>query len=233
MSKCSVFRTLKSNAAVLDLVLPEVSDLRGRRRPATAASERQRVREGRRLSVSLVLQRTRSLPAATDVPLSRESGNYPRFSYVNLTAASPPFGGIRAPFSSASPSCRARAVSCQRSTAQALAAKPTDLDAFMARALQRRDIDRKTLSDYVLDEVEEFEVLGPGRVPFARMRREYTWYVRDGIHVRSPAQVRRRADPRGRPPRLRGSLGQERRRAAASTAPSATRSAQPRASRRP
>jgi len=65
-------------------------------------------------------------------------------------------------------------------------AKPTDLDAFMARALQRRDGDKKTLSDYVLDEVEEFEVLGPGRVPFARMRREYTWYVRDGIHVRSP-----------------------------------------------
>src|SRR5215204_1852661 len=63
---------------------------------------------------------------------------------------------------------------------------PTDLDTFMAQALQRRDIDRKTLSDYVLDEVEEFEVLGAGKVPFARMRREYTWYVRDGIHVRSP-----------------------------------------------
>ena len=72
--------------------------------------------------------------------------------------------------------------------AQAPAAKTTDLDAFMARALQRRDIDKKTLSDYVLDEVEEFEVLGPGRVPFARMRREYTWYVRDGIHVRSPVK---------------------------------------------
>jgi hypothetical protein len=56
----------------------------------------------------------------------------------------------------------------------------------MAEALQRRDTDRKNLSDYVLDEVEEFEVLGPGRVPFARMRREYTWYVRDGMHVRSP-----------------------------------------------
>src|SRR5262245_58420800 len=56
----------------------------------------------------------------------------------------------------------------------------------MATALQRRDIDRQTLSDYVLDEVELFEVLGPGRVPYARMKREYTWYVRDGIHVRSP-----------------------------------------------
>ena len=73
--------------------------------------------------------------------------------------------------------------------AQAPVPKPvetTDLDRFMATALQRRDIDRKTLSDYVLDEVEVFEVLGPGKVPFARMRREYTWYVRDGMHVRSP-----------------------------------------------
>jgi hypothetical protein len=65
----------------------------------------------------------------------------------------------------------------------------TDLDRFMATALLRRDIDRKTLSDYVLDEVEVLEVLGPGRMLFARMRYEYTWYVRDGIHVRSPLKV--------------------------------------------
>lgn len=70
--------------------------------------------------------------------------------------------------------------------AQAAPPAPTDLDRFMARALQRRDVDRQTLSDYVLDEVETFEVLGPGRVPYARMRREYTWFVQDGIHVRSP-----------------------------------------------
>jgi hypothetical protein len=73
--------------------------------------------------------------------------------------------------------------------AQVPSAAPTDLDRFMARALERRDVDRQTLSDYVLDEVESFDVLGPGRVPVARMRREYTWYVRDGIHVRSPLTV--------------------------------------------
>lgn len=73
--------------------------------------------------------------------------------------------------------------------AQAVPSPPTDLDRFMERALQRRDIDRQTLSDYVLDEVESFEVLGPGRVPVARMRREYTWFVKDGIHVRSPLEV--------------------------------------------
>ena len=62
----------------------------------------------------------------------------------------------------------------------------TDLDAFMEQALQRRDIDRKTLQDYVLDEVEAFELDGPGGAPLMRQRREYTWFVQDGIHVRSP-----------------------------------------------
>lgn len=74
------------------------------------------------------------------------------------------------------------------SAASAQRSPPTDLDAFMARALQRRDADRKAVTDYVLDEVEAFEVLGPGRVPVARMRRKYTWYVRDGMHVRSPLE---------------------------------------------
>jgi hypothetical protein len=73
--------------------------------------------------------------------------------------------------------------------AKAPAPPATDLDRFMNAALLRRDIDKKVLSDYVLDEVEVFEVLGPGRVPVARMRYEYTWYVRDGFHVRSPVKV--------------------------------------------
>ena len=74
-------------------------------------------------------------------------------------------------------------------SAQAPKATPAnDLDALMARALQRREVDRRTLSDYVLDEVETFEVLGPGKAPLTRLRREYTWYVRDGIHVRSPVK---------------------------------------------
>jgi hypothetical protein len=70
--------------------------------------------------------------------------------------------------------------------AQEPASKSTDLDSFMAQALQRREVDRKTLGDYVLDEVETFEILGPGGAPINRFKREYTWYVRDGIHVRSP-----------------------------------------------
>jgi len=59
----------------------------------------------------------------------------------------------------------------------------------MERALHRRDIDRKVLGDYVLDETESFEVLGAGNLPFKRSRRDFTWYVRDGIHVRSPLRI--------------------------------------------
>jgi hypothetical protein len=70
--------------------------------------------------------------------------------------------------------------------AQTPAAKLTDLDAFMARVLERRDETWRTLHDYVLDETEQFRVLGPGGVPLHGMKREFTWYVRDGLLVRSP-----------------------------------------------
>jgi hypothetical protein len=114
-------------------------------------------------------------------------GNRTRLSFVISKACRDPFGGrvprlhqliclgvallIGAPLAAQSPS-----------------AAPTDLDALMARALQRRDVDRRVLSDYILDELENFEVLGPGRAPITRLRREYTWYVRDGMHVRSPVK---------------------------------------------
>src|SRR4051812_12570754 len=66
------------------------------------------------------------------------------------------------------------------------APQPTDLDTFMARALQRRDTDRKNLSDYVLDEVEEVEVPGPGRAPLAPGRRGGTATGRRATHRRAP-----------------------------------------------
>src|SRR5688572_20252940 len=58
----------------------------------------------------------------------------------------------------------------------------------MAKVLARREINRKTLEQYILDESESFEILGPGRVPLHRSKRDYTWYVRDGMHVRSPVR---------------------------------------------
>jgi hypothetical protein len=62
------------------------------------------------------------------------------------------------------------------------------LDAFMAKVLARREVNRKTLNDYILDETETFEILGPGRYRLHRNKREFTWYVRDGMHVRSPVK---------------------------------------------
>ena len=79
-------------------------------------------------------------------------------------------------------------------TAQTPAAPPSkpapsnELDAFMEKVLARREVNRKTLEQYILDETEGFEILGPGRWPLHRSRRDYTWYVRDGMHVRSPVK---------------------------------------------
>ena len=65
-------------------------------------------------------------------------------------------------------------------------APTSDLDVFMQRVLERRDVNRKVLNDYILDEKEEFEILGPGRFRLHRTSREYTWIVKEEMHVRSP-----------------------------------------------
>jgi hypothetical protein len=65
-------------------------------------------------------------------------------------------------------------------------APSSELDVFMERVLERREIDRKVLNDYILDEKEEFEILGPGRFRLHRTSREYTWIVKEDMHVRSP-----------------------------------------------
>jgi len=76
----------------------------------------------------------------------------------------------------------------------AAAAKPAeksplnDLDAFMARVLERRDESWRKLHDYILSEREAFQILGPGDVPMFGMKRDYSWYVREGYLVRSPVR---------------------------------------------
>ncbi len=67
-------------------------------------------------------------------------------------------------------------------------ASTSDLDAFMEKVLARRDVNRKMLNQYVLDETETFDVFGPGQWPLYRTKRDYTWYERDGMHVRSPVR---------------------------------------------
>jgi surface antigen Omp85-like protein/surface antigen-like variable number repeat protein len=58
----------------------------------------------------------------------------------------------------------------------------------MEKVLARREVNRKMLNQYVLDETETFEVLGPGRWPLHRTKRDFTWYEREGMHVRSPVR---------------------------------------------
>jgi hypothetical protein len=65
-------------------------------------------------------------------------------------------------------------------------AAQSDLDAFMEKVLARRDDNWKKLQQYVLEEKEAFDLTGPGRFPLWGMRREYSWFIRDGIFVRSP-----------------------------------------------
>src|SRR4030095_13443972 len=65
----------------------------------------------------------------------------------------------------------------------------SDLDAFMEKVLARRDDNWKKLQQYVLEEKEGFDLAGPGGLPLWGMRRDYTWFIRDGIFVRSPVSA--------------------------------------------
>ena len=69
-------------------------------------------------------------------------------------------------------------------------AKSTDLDAFMARVLERRDDNWKKLQQYVLEERETLQVIGPGASPLYGFRRESAWFPReDGRFVKSPLRI--------------------------------------------
>ncbi len=70
------------------------------------------------------------------------------------------------------------------------AASPrTDLDILMEQVLANRDAVWTHLRDYVLDERERFALLGPDGARMFGQDREYTWYARDGIGVRSPVKA--------------------------------------------
>lgn len=68
-------------------------------------------------------------------------------------------------------------------------AQESDLDALMARCLERRNETWRVLHDYVLDERERFALEGPSDVRLYGSDRQYTWYVQDGILVRSPVRA--------------------------------------------
>ena len=70
----------------------------------------------------------------------------------------------------------------------ATAGVQNEIDAFMEKVLARRGTNWIELQDYVLDEKESLDVRGPGGVVLEGFHREFTWYVRDHILVRSPVR---------------------------------------------
>jgi hypothetical protein len=65
----------------------------------------------------------------------------------------------------------------------------TDLDAFMSRVLERRDENWKKLQQYVLEERETIQIIGPGAKPIYGSRRESAWFPRDGVFIKSPLRI--------------------------------------------
>lgn len=65
----------------------------------------------------------------------------------------------------------------------------SDLDALMRDVLTKRDENWKKLQQYVLDEREAIDLRGPSQMPIWGEHREYTWFIRNGIFVRSPMKV--------------------------------------------
>jgi hypothetical protein len=62
----------------------------------------------------------------------------------------------------------------------------SDLDAFMQRVLERRDDNWKKMQQYILDEDERLNIIGPDGGRIYGFNREYTWFIRDGYFIRSP-----------------------------------------------
>ncbi len=65
----------------------------------------------------------------------------------------------------------------------------SEIDRFMERVLERRSENAALRRQYVLDEDVRFRVTGPGGEPLWGSHREYTWYEREGIFVRSPVRA--------------------------------------------
>jgi hypothetical protein len=109
-------------------------------------------------------------------------------------------------------------------------AQETDLDALMARALERRNESWRVLHDYVLDERERFALVGPSDLRLFGSDRRYTWYVRDGVLVRSPVRVNGVAVPESDRREYEAKwLGEERSRAEREQKRAATKAAEAKA----
>ena len=72
------------------------------------------------------------------------------------------------------------------STDAAIALAQSDLDEFMRQVLAKRDENWKKLQQYVLDEKERVDVIGPQLSKIMGSKKEYRWYIKEGFFVRSP-----------------------------------------------
>ena len=68
----------------------------------------------------------------------------------------------------------------------------------MERVLARRDENWKKMQQYILDEEERLQSIGPDGTRLYGFDRDYTWFIRAGLLRPQPAQVRRRHDQRER-----------------------------------
>ncbi len=74
-------------------------------------------------------------------------------------------------------------------TATAQDTEDNELDVFMEQVLARRDENRIARRQYVFDETERFTVTGYDGEVYRTSTREYVWYRRDGVFVRSPVRI--------------------------------------------
>lgn len=64
-----------------------------------------------------------------------------------------------------------------------------DIDTLMERVLENRYTAWRTLGDFTLRSSLAVDLDAPLEFPYARLRREYEWYVLDGVAVRSPVRT--------------------------------------------
>ncbi len=81
------------------------------------------------------------------------------------------------------------AVPSAQSTSAKATADKSDLDAFMSQVLARRDDNWTKLQQYILNEEETFQVTGTDSRRLYGWRREYLWFPRDGLFIRSPLKA--------------------------------------------
>ena len=67
-----------------------------------------------------------------------------------------------------------------------VAGTQSDLDAFMERVLASRDHNWKKMQQYILEEDERLNITAFTGQRVYGFDREYTWFIRDGVFIRSP-----------------------------------------------